>query len=621
MRASNPDIPDCLTSESADGCSAGQAGTAPDVDAEALFAGRPAGSRIEATRQPDGLTLDFPPRGLARADRFLFFFSLYTTALLAAFWCATFSDKIGRTPARMLALATLFLSMSGLFGFFLVLIGRRWTTLRVARKTLIATDRDILGTRRRKWGRPWLTALAYTRNCPGDGSHGIIATMVNAEPQAVVKRHTQADMEWAAAVLRRALGLPERTPWPEACWPYTDSDPPQPEASRLRLEESEGRLTLRADPPGMWRTTASQWTLVGLALALPSGLGLAVYGWFIFFSGLPVLEALDAGMIYLIVAGLFTCVGLLFFFVGLTSGLSASELTIDDRDVRLVERGLLGSRRRRWPRDQAASAFVGRDEAQLFLSDGRMVGFFRAHDASDVGWAVAVLRRALGLSMDAPGACRLSRTADGVTVTLPPEDIWRSHKPLVVAVVGVSLFTIWITIRGGTLVPFIDLLVVVLPTWVVKAASIPVFLILSVGLWRELIERSRMRATVTARPDGAEFRDAGYAGLFARRPRYVPREKIAAIDVGSSEKDDDDSSERSGIALRLWISDGTKTLKKACYFEARNPMELRWLASLLREVLGVPQGRPRGGDERDVAGESKSSRAAGRLASSGPATP
>jgi hypothetical protein len=612
MHASNPDIPDRLSSESADGRSTRQAGTAPDVDAEALFAGQPAGSRIEATRQPDGLTLDFPPLGLVRADRFLFFFSLYTTALLAAFWCATFSDKIGKTPTRMLALAALFLSISGLFAFFLVLIGRRRTTLRVALKTLIATDRDILGTRRWKWGRPWLTALAYTRNCPGDGSRGIIATMVNAKPQAVVKRHTQVELEWAAAVLRRALGLPEHTPWPESCWPYNDPDPPQPEASRLRLEESAGRLTLRADPPGLWRTTASQWTFVGLALVPPSGLGLGVYAWFFFFSGLPVLEALDAGMMYLIVAGLLTWVGLLLFFVWLTSGLSASELTIDDLEVRLVERGLLGSRRRRWPRDQVATAFAARDQAQLGLTDGRMVGFLRGHDASDVGWAVAVLRRILGLPKDAPGSCRMSRTADGVTVTLPAEDIWRSHKPLVVAVLGVSLFTVWNTIRGGTFLPPILGLVVILPSWVGKAASISFFLILSVVLWRVLIERSRMRATVTAWPEGVEFRDAGYDGLFSRRPRYIPRAKIASIDVGSYEKDDDDSSERYGIALRLWISDETKTPKKACYFAARSPMELRWLASLLREVLGVPQGCPRDGDKREMAGENKRGRAADR---------
>jgi hypothetical protein len=217
MLASNSDIPDRLSSGSADDCSARQTATAPAVDAEALFAGRPTGSRIEGRCQPDGLTLDFPPPGIVRADRFLFVLTLYTTAFLAAFWCATFWDKIGRTPARMLALAALFLSISGLFAFFLVLIGRRRTTLRVAGGTLIATDRDMLGTRRRKWARPWLTALAYTRNCPSDRSRGIIATMVNAEPQAVVKRHTQAELEWAAAVLRRALGLPERTPWPEAC--------------------------------------------------------------------------------------------------------------------------------------------------------------------------------------------------------------------------------------------------------------------------------------------------------------------------------------------------------------------------------------------------------------------
>jgi hypothetical protein len=618
MLASNPDIPDRHSWGSADGRSAREAGTAPDVDAEALFAGRPAGSRIEATRQPDGLTLDFPPPGLVRADRWLFFFSLYTTASLAAVWCVMFSDKVGRTPDQMVALAALFLSISGLLAFFLVLIGRRRTTLRVACGTLIATDRDILGTRRRKWARPWLTALAYTRNCPGDSSRGIIATMVNAEPQAVVKRHTQAELEWAAAVLRRALNLPERAPRPEACWPYTDPDPPQPDASRLALEEGTGRLTLRADPPGLWRTTASHWTLVGLALALPSGLGLGVYAWFIFFSGFPVLEMLDAGMIYLIMAGLLTCVGLLAFFVGLTSGLTASDFTIDDLEVRLVERGPLGSRRRRWPRDRVATAFAGRGVAQLFLTDGRMVGFFPGQDASDVGWAVAVLRRALGLPMDAPGSCRISRTADGVTVTLPPDDIWRSHKPLIVAVLGVSLFTVWSTIRGGTLLPLIGSLVVVLPAWAVKAASIPVCLSLSVVLWRVLIDRSRIWATVTARPEGVEFR---YDGLFARRARYVPREKIASIDVGSSEKDDDDSTERSGIALRLWISNGTKPPKKACYFAARSPMELRWLASLLREVLGVPRGRPGDGDERDVAGENKSGRAAGRLASSGPAAP
>jgi hypothetical protein len=215
----------------------------------------------------------------------------------------------------------------------------------------------------------------------------------------------------------------------------------------------------------------------------------------------------------------------------------------------------------------------------------------------------------------------MSRTADCVTVTLPPDDIWRCHKPLVVAVLGVSLFTVWNTIRGGTLFPPIGPLVVVLPVWVVKDASILFCLILSVVLWRVLIERSRMRATVTARPEGVEFRDAGYDGLFARRPRYVPREKIASIDVGSYEKDDDDSSERHGIALRLWICIGTRTPKRACYFEARSPMELRWLASLLREVLGVPQGRPHDRNEWDVAWENTSGRAAGRLASSGPAPP
>src|SRR5262249_19926728 len=282
MLASNPDLPDRLSSGSADGRSARPSGTAPAVDAEALFAGRPAGSRIEGRCQPDGLTLDFPPPGIVRADRFLFVFTLYTTAFLAAFWCAAVSDKIGRTPARMLALEALFLSISGLFAFFLVLIGRRRTTLRVARGTLIATDRDILGTRRRKWARPWLTALAYTRNCPVDGSRGIIATMVNAEPQVVVKRHTQAELEGAAAVLRQALDLPARTPRPEACWPYTHPDPPQPDASRLRLEECAGRLTLRADPPSLWRTKASEWTLVGLALVPPSGLGLGAYAWFFF---------------------------------------------------------------------------------------------------------------------------------------------------------------------------------------------------------------------------------------------------------------------------------------------------------------------------------------------------
>src|SRR5262249_46228365 len=143
MRASNPQIPDHLSSESADGRSARQPGTAPDVDAETLFAGRPAGARIEATRQPDGLPLDFPPPGLVRAGRFLFFFSLCTIPFLAAYWCAEFSDKIGRTPAQVLALGALFLSLSGLLAFPLVLIGRRRTTLRVARQTLIATDRDI----------------------------------------------------------------------------------------------------------------------------------------------------------------------------------------------------------------------------------------------------------------------------------------------------------------------------------------------------------------------------------------------------------------------------------------------------------------------------------------------
>jgi hypothetical protein len=215
----------------------------------------------------------------------------------------------------------------------------------------------------------------------------------------------------------------------------------------------------------------------------------------------------------------------------------------------------------------------------------------------------------------------VSRTADGVAVTLPPEDLWRDHKRLVVTALGVSVFTAWNIVRGGTLLPVVAPRGVALPAWVSKAASVLLFLVFSVVLWRVLIERRRSRWVVTARAEGVEFRDAGYNGPFSRRPRYIPREKIASIDVGSRKKDDDDSSERCSIALRVWINNATKTPKKECYFEERSPMELRWLASLLREVLSVPQGRPRDGDDRDVAGESKSGRAAGRLASSGPAAP
>jgi hypothetical protein len=355
--------------------------------------------------------------------------------------------------------------------------------------------------------------------------------------------------------------------------------------------------------------------IFGLLGTLAGGLLFGCCAWLTFFAGFPVLDALDAGMIYLIASGVFVETGLVFLVVGLASGLRASALTIDEDGVRLDERGPFGSGTRRWPRAQVATAFAARDAAQLGLADGRMVNFFRGHDPSDVGWAVAVLRRALGLPMEAPGSCLVSRTDDGVTVTLPPESVWRDHKRLLVVALGLGLFTSWNTARGGTLLPLplLGSLMAASPVWVVwvlRVASVLLFLVLSVAVWGMLIQRSVLRSVVTVRAGGVEFRDVGYDGPFSRRPGYIPRERIASIDVGSYRNDDDDSTERPGISLRVWTHHITGTPGKECYFEERSPMELRWLASLLCEVLGVPRGLPRVGGGRAVDGEDKGGRAA-----------
>src|SRR5262249_24435137 len=149
------------------------------------------------------------------------------------------------------------------------------------------------------------------------------------ELQAVVKRAPKAELEWTASVLRRVLGVGERRPAAEECCPQIDPYPPQPAGSRLHMDEDRDRLTLRGDPPGLWRTDPQTWLLIGIPWTLGSGVCLAGYVWISFIGGWPVLEVLDSSVPYLIAGVILTWVGLKLLFYGLTAGLCATELSID----------------------------------------------------------------------------------------------------------------------------------------------------------------------------------------------------------------------------------------------------------------------------------------------------
>jgi hypothetical protein len=183
---------------------------------------QPEGSRIVCQELPDGVTLTVPPAGSDVKDRILCsLIACSGAALFAALVHFVFEDT---------GIYYVFSGLGGLFGIaFLVDAGnraRRQVVLSVAGDKLAVRQSSLYGVRREQWPRLRIADVRV-----GDGLDGRVISphirqfardkanptyelqihLRNGEIVRFLDGYGDAELQWLATVLRRALGVPEQS--------------------------------------------------------------------------------------------------------------------------------------------------------------------------------------------------------------------------------------------------------------------------------------------------------------------------------------------------------------------------------------------------------------------------
>lgn len=174
----------------------------------------------------------------------------------------------------------------------------------------------------------------------------------------------------------------------------------QPFAARFTLERHDNGVTITVPRPG-FRGRAKWALLPGLVWCLMIGS----------FTGIAVSTAGDAPWVTQMMIIAIICfhwlLAICFLVLALDIAFSRAGVAVLDDQLMILQKGLFGSTRRKYYRDDIASIGVGLCdgqrgnpvlELQIHLSNGRAFGLGHGHSEEELHWIATLLRTALNLS-------------------------------------------------------------------------------------------------------------------------------------------------------------------------------------------------------------------------------
>ncbi len=341
----------------------------------------------------------------------------------------------------------------------------------------------------------------------------------------------------------------------------------QPPGSKTVLERRDDGVTLSFPPQ---------------ELGLAGGLMIhSMIGSFAFAAAVTALVA-SAGLAgpwwtYLFL-GIFWLPGLALLLYVIHKSRQRITLAVTGDTLTFIRTGLFGERQRSWSRAELSHVGIVRDEKdqpqlQVQLKPAKKVDLLTGLDRAELEWAATVLRQALRVQaanpLARPAGCQvvLQRHADGLTLLVPPAGLWRGSGGLLFVCLA------WL----GLVAP-ITVLAFASAPWSVRLFLMP-FWAAGIGLLLWAINRGRRRAVLAIVGDRLMVFQSG---IFGGKRGEWSRAQIARVCAGPS---GEETNSQPVLELQIHPQQG----KKFGLLAGRETDELRWLASVLRQALHVPE--------------------------------
>jgi hypothetical protein len=176
---------------------------------------RPAQSKIEYEEIGGGFTLTVPPRGLRRGSHGLFTFGViwcvFTTVLAVVMIPAILlSEPKPDDGPKWLVVPFFALFIAAGIGMLLAAIhmGRRSAALAVSGNSLMVIQISIFGTKQREWKLKDLVTARVGASGMEVNDRPIMQVQIvprEGKPLGLMTGHDDADLEWVATLVRRAI--------------------------------------------------------------------------------------------------------------------------------------------------------------------------------------------------------------------------------------------------------------------------------------------------------------------------------------------------------------------------------------------------------------------------------
>jgi hypothetical protein len=225
------------------------------MDRDLSIPAAPPGCSASIEHLPDGLAIVFPPLGWQAAGIFMLlwttYWSLFTIPFVIGFYSMAFTNGVAsfcNPPSHwwlLFPLPFLLIRMSSVW--ILYRLGRREAVIVLDSEKLRIASIEVFGARKAEWNREDVVAIRARER--GDEGPGLELQIHSRSGQLfrLLWGRGDADLKWAASVLRRMIRLP----------------PPQPTRGELvqkRIEE------FVADHPGLGAAIVAA-LFVGMFLA------------------------------------------------------------------------------------------------------------------------------------------------------------------------------------------------------------------------------------------------------------------------------------------------------------------------------------------------------------------
>jgi hypothetical protein len=390
-----------------------------EEEEEVLVPPQPADSVSTIERRPNGITIDVPPVGIWKGSRGLMFFAIVWNGFISIF--ITFAvlgltgaiEMEGDGPLWLLPIFLIPFVAVGI-GTLLAAInmGRRRATIATADDLMMIVRHSIFGKKTKEWSGGDLDEICV-------GSSGM---EVNDVPIQELQIHpgdgtkfgclSQLDDEelrWIAGELNQALQLSARGPLSEVDVAYSDRD------DRGRVMPALGSRVkvdywtdgTRINVPARGFVPFIGGIVIGLIfMAIAAGVVIFVAGDELK-DGIAADDLFTLGFIGLWTIG-FGGGGAATFFACLVGARRRFEIMVDSYQLSVVRRGLLGSKRFTFARDDLEPIAVGDSgtevnnlkhyQVSIRSRKGGSLAIMSGQDRADLALVATAINETLGLA-------------------------------------------------------------------------------------------------------------------------------------------------------------------------------------------------------------------------------